>query len=86
MGTADSQDVIRAIAELQRDIKYISKQLENVTEIPEKVVRIEESTKVAHNRIDDTNLTIVRMKEDSKWTWRAIAGGIIAFIIDKLFL
>lgn len=81
-----SQEVIKAIAVLQQDIKHMSKQIDTITTISDKTIRIEESAKVAHRRIDETNADIKEIQASMTWTWRTIGAGIIAFIIDKLFL
>ena len=93
----DVNIVLTAIARMEQDIKHMSKQLEAISTLSENTVRQEESLKSAHKRItelgDDlaaaraeTERTIDKMKEDPKWTWRTIAGAVIAFVIDKLFI
>ena len=93
----DVNIVLTAIARMEQDIKHMSKQLESISALSESTVRQEESLKSAHKRITeveddlatvraDIERTIDKMKEDSKWTWRTIAGAIIAFVIDKLFI
>lgn len=83
---SDSREVLTAIASIQQDIKYMSKQIDAVTTISEKTIRNEESIKVAHNRIKDTNDEIDQVKDSLTWTWRAIGGSIIVIVVDKLFL
>ena len=93
----DVNIVLTAIARMEQDIKHMSKQLESISALSESTVRQEESLKSAHKRITeveddlataraDFEKAIDKMKEDSKWTWRTIAGAVIAFVIDKLFI
>lgn len=82
MGVTESQEVIRAIAAVQQDIKHMSKQIDSITAISEKSIRNEEATKSAHKRIDEVEILIDVMKTDQKWAWRAIAGGFISVAVS----
>lgn len=88
----DSQEVIKAITAVQQDIKHMSKQIDAIADISEKSIRNEESTKSAHKRIDEVEVSIDVMKNDQKWLWRtvgaafiSILGSIVTFVITKLF-
>jgi len=39
-------------AEMRSDIKHIKEQVDKLDDLPERVVKVEESTKQAHKRID----------------------------------
>ena len=82
----DVNIVLTALARVEQDVKHMSKQLEAISALSESTVRQGESLKSAHKRIDEAEKALEEMKADSKWTWRAIAGGVIAFAIDKLFM
>ena len=80
MGQEDrTKEILVAIAELQRDIQYMSKQIDKVPEMAESLTRNTESSKSAHLRID-------RLEDNNRWAWRSIGGIVIAFIFDKLFM
>lgn len=82
----DVSSVLTALARLEQDVKHMSKQLEAISKLTESTVRHNESIKSAHKRIDEVEKAIEEMRADSKWTWRAFAGGIIAYVIDKFFI
>lgn len=86
MGATESQEVIRAIAALQQDIKHMSRQVETLSAVTEKSIRNEESVKSAHKRIDDTESAIDSLVKELKGAWRAIGGGIASFFISVVLL
>ena len=73
-----SQEVITAIAVLRQDIKHMSKQIESVTTMSEKVIRIEESNKVAHDRIDGVATEVDDIKKGQRQVWMAFLVGFIS--------
>lgn len=80
MGQEDSsKEILVAIAELQRDIQHLSKQIDKVPEMAETLIKNTESSKSAHLRID-------RIEDNQRWAWRSIGGIVIAFVMDKLFM
>ena len=72
-------EILVAIAELQRDIQHMSKQIDKVPEMAETLIKNTESSKSAHLRID-------RIEDNQRWAWRSIGGIVIAFIFDKFFM
>ena len=74
-----TREILVAIAEVQRDIQHMSKQIDKVPEIAETLVKTTESSKSAHLRID-------RIEDNQRWAWRSIGGIVIAFVFDKLFM
>ena len=96
-GMQDVNIVLTALARVEQDVKHMSKQLEAISALSESTVRHGESLKSAHKRIDEAERAISdlraeiekridKMEADSKWTWRAIAGAVITYVVDKLFI
>ena len=41
------------LAEMRSDIKYIKEKVDGMKDIPDRIARVEESTKSAHKRLDE---------------------------------
>lgn len=46
-------DQVVNLTEMKLDIKYIKGQVEGLSELPDRVTRVEESAKSAHKRLDE---------------------------------
>ena len=78
MDNSGSQEVIKAIAAVQQDIKHMSKQIDTITAISDKTIRIEESTRVAHKRINEVIIEVDDMKKLQRQVWMAFLAGFIS--------
>ncbi|AKU43362.1 hypothetical protein CPT_Silence25 [Bacillus phage Silence] len=88
MQMEESKQILIAITELQANVKNISNEVKEISKMTSTVIQLEQSTKSAHNRLDDikkdaekteTRLMerILTLEGHVTWLWRLVIGGFI---------